>query len=243
VSRLHSIEGARLLDFIRTADTAVVLVSVHRVHAFNPSLARRLAAAQPDIELGVVSVFDLLATGRAAVPFLVAGLKAHEAPMSFGVLPGYYLFSRGQMLAWDAGLPTMADGEPIAGSLLLGTIWSGVTRDFSFITQALRLAADETGAQRVATRFSDLLGRRRTAHEHARRYQSGPNGDVKWACKILNVQPDAGEREIQKAWRRCRIAHHPDRARDQSDFERRSRLSVDINHARDILLKRGHGVR
>lgn len=238
MTQAHPIAGARLLEFIGDSGAAVVLVSVHRRHTFNATLARHLAKKDTEIRLGIVNVLDLLATGGGAVPFLIAGLAARGTTTSFGVLPGYYLFSNGRMLAWDAGLPSRADGETIAGGLLLGTIWTGVTRDFSFIAQALHLAADETGAQRVAARFNNLLANDSGHGAHTREYRSSPRTDIGWACATLGVGPNASEREIQQAWRRLRIAHHPDHARDRADFERRSQLSVEINHARDILLRR-----
>ena len=238
MTHAHPIAGARLLEFIGDSGAAVVLVSVHRRHTFNTTLARQLSATDANIRLGIVNVLDLLATGGGAVPFLIASLAARGTTTSFGVLPGYYLFSNGRMLAWDAGLPSSADGETIAGSLLLGTIFTGVTRDFSFIAQAVHLAADETGATRVAARFRDTLARDQARGAHAHEYRSASSTDLSWACATLGVGPFATEREIQQAWRRLRIEHHPDHARDRSDFERRSRLSVEINHARDILLKR-----
>ena len=238
MTHAQPIAGARLLEFIGDSGPAVLLVSVHRRHAFNTTMARLLSATDAGIRLGIVNVLDLLATGGGAVPFLIASLASRGTTTSFGVLPGYYLFANGRMLAWDAGLPTTADGESIAGSLLLGTIWTGVTRDFSFMAQAVHLAADETGATRVAARFRDLLACDHAQSAHAREYRSSASTDLGWACQTLGVGPHASEREIQQAWRRLRIEHHPDHARDRSDFERRSKLSVEVNHARDILLKR-----
>lgn len=238
MTHAQPIAGGRLLEFIGDAGAAVVLVSIHRRHAFNVTLARQLSARDANIRLGIVNILDLLATGGGAVPFLIASLAARGTTTKFGVLPGYYLFSDGRLLAWDAGLPSSADGETIAGSLVLGTIWTGVSRDFSFIAQALHLAADETGAARVAARFNTILSNAHSEGAHASEYRASTRTDVGWACDTLGVGPQATPREIHRAWRRLRIEHHPDHARNQSDFERRSRLSAEINHARDILLRR-----
>jgi DnaJ domain len=236
VSRADQIGAARLLEFIGGPGEAVVLVSVHPAHTFNAALERRLTTALADVRLGRVSVLELLATGGAAVQFLSTNLHARGVHTPFGVLPGYYLFSGGRLLAWDAGLPGLEDGRSIAGSLLLGTICAGVTRDMSFIVQALRLAADESGAARVTDRFHDILARHRSQKTGGAAHGSRPSDDIQWASSMLGVKPTASDREIHRAWRRRRVECHPDRARNRADFKRRSRISVDINRARDILL-------
>ena len=236
MSRADQLGAARLLEFIGGPGEAVVLVSLHPVHAFNEALERRLTVAEADVRLGRVSGLELLATGGAPVQFLSTSLHARGVRTPFAVLPGYYLFSGGRLLAWDAGLPGLEDGRSIAGSLLLGTICAGVTRDVSFIVQALRLAADESGAARVTTRFHDILMRHRSQKTGGAAHGPRPSDEIQWACSMLGVKPTASHREIHRAWKRRRVGCHPDRARNRADFKRRSRLSVDINRARDILL-------
>ena len=240
MSNVQDIEAAKLLEFVGGPGIAVVLVSVHPRHTFNAALARRLAAAQADVRLATVSVIDLFVTGGTPVIFLIASLNMRGVKASLGVLPGYYLFANGQLLAWDAGLPGRESGETIAGSLLLGTLWSGVTRDLSFIAQALRQAATESGAARVARRFEEVLAQHQGQRAGAHRDASRAAEDLKWACRVLGVAENASDREIHHAWKRRRVEYHPDRARDHADFERRSRISTDINRARDILLALRH---
>ena len=63
-----------------------------------------------------------------------------------------------------------------------------------------------------------------------------PVDDVFWAYQTLGVLPTATDREIHEAWRRKRRETHPDHAAgDAAEFERRSRLSRDLNRARDII--------
>jgi curved DNA-binding protein CbpA len=62
-----------------------------------------------------------------------------------------------------------------------------------------------------------------------------------WAYQVLGVLPTATDREVHEAWRRRRAETHPDHAgSDPAEFERRSRLSCDINLARDIIVKHRH---
>ena len=120
-----------MFQFIGSAPLAVLLVSVHRRHTFSKPLMTQLRRDHPGIALGIISLTDLMMSGGPALRFLHYGLRTCGAPASFGILPGYFLFRGGDMLAWDSGLPTFADIEAIARSGLLGVVWSGVTRDLS----------------------------------------------------------------------------------------------------------------
>ncbi|HEX8110135.1 MAG TPA: J domain-containing protein, partial [Kofleriaceae bacterium] len=56
------------------------------------------------------------------------------------------------------------------------------------------------------------------------------------AYQTLGVSPTATDEEVQQAWRRLRVELHPDAAAgDPVEFERRSRLSAELNRARDII--------
>jgi len=152
-------------------------------------------------------------------------------------MPGYCLFRGGEMLAWDAGLPAFADVAAIARSALLGIIWSGVTHDVAFVGQALHQATEQVAAQRVA-----MLFRHAVANGDANRRASGQSSpphvdDLYWAYQMLGVLPTATDHEVHESWRRRRAETHPDHAgQDPAEFERRSRISAEINHARDIIL-------
>jgi curved DNA-binding protein CbpA len=64
-----------------------------------------------------------------------------------------------------------------------------------------------------------------------------PIDEVRWAYDLLAVAPSASDREVHQAWRRRRIEMHPDAvAGDPAEFDRRSRISADINRARDIIV-------
>ena len=141
------------------------------------------------------------------------------------------------MLAWDSGLPTAADAKVVARSALLGAIWSGLTRNVSFLAQALRLAADEAAAQRMAVAFHAAA----VAAEQPRARRPSASSritddELLRAYQMLGVPPTATDQEVQEAWRRRRVEMHPDSAaRDPAEFERRSRASVELNRARDII--------
>jgi hypothetical protein len=126
----------------------------------------------------------------------------------------------------------------MAHSALLGAIWSGLTRDLSYVVQAVRLAADDAAAQRMAAAFHAAA----VAPEPSRERRPPPaaprstDDELLRAYETLGVSPTATDEEVQQAWRRRRVKLHPDSAaRDPAEFERRSRISVELNRARDII--------
>lgn len=237
------IQPARLFEFIRGSELAVMFVSAHPLHRLNRPLVRQLASEHEDLAVGVVRLTALLRAGPSALRFLHQGLRSCSAPAGFGVLPGYYLFRGGSMLAWDAGLPGFGDVAALARSALLGAVWSGITSDAAFIREALLLGADQSAADRVAALFRQAVAdaAARTRREANRTTEAPPADELYWAYQVLGVLPTASDREVHEAWRRRRAEYHPDHAgNDPAEFERRSRQARDINLARDIIVKHRH---
>lgn len=221
----------------------MIFVSAHPLHRLNRSLVQRLASEHKDIAIGVMKLTALLRAGPSVLRFLHQGLRSCGAPASFGVLPGYYLFHRGMMLAWDAALPGIGDLTALARSALLGAVWSGISDDASFVQRALLMAADQAAADRVAWLFRQAIAdaTARAQQQASRKTDVPPADELYWAYHVLGVLPTATDREIHDAWRRRRAENHPDLAgNDPIEFERRSRLSRDLNLARDIIVKHRH---
>ena len=216
----------------------MVFVSVHRLHTFNRDLPRLLASAHKGIKTGTLRVGALLRSNPSVLRFLHQGLRHCGAPSRFGVLPGYYLFRRGEMLAWDAGLPALDDVAALARSALLGAVWSGISSDLSFLQQAVHTAADQAAVGRVALLFRQAIAGAESRREAPRDQNPPPADELFWAYQVLGVLPTATDREVHNAWRRRRTETHPDHAAgDPIEFERRGRMSRDINRARDIIVK------
>ena len=234
-----TVDAAQFFEFIGSPGLKVVLVSVHPAHEFNRALCQQLAGEHETIAFGTIDLVDLVTRGGPALPFLHHGLRECGAPGALGVLPGYCLFRGTEMLAWDAGLPAWADAGGIFRGALLGVIWSGLTNDVSFMTYALRFSADHVAAQRVVLKFREAA-----AAPDPRQTRAAPSGgaappidEIHWAYQMLGVPPTATDRDVHLAWRRKRVENHPDHAgSDRAEFERRSRLSADINRARDIIV-------
>ena len=231
------IDAAHFFEFIRDRELAVVFVSAHPLHTFNRALARRLASEHQGIAIGAIDLTGLLRSGPSVLRFLHQGLRSCDAPSAFGVLPGYHLFRGGEMLAWDAGLPGFDDVIALARSALVGAVWSSISSDWTFIRQSLFLAADQAAADRVARLFRQAVASARPHREAGPQPDAPPVDELYWAYQMLGVLPTATDREVHDAWRRRRAETHPDHAGDDPlEFERRSRLSRDINRARDIIV-------
>jgi len=239
-----AVDPARLVDFVGRPSLTVVFLSVHAAHPFNRSLCRYLGKEPAeDIAYGTVDFIDLVMSGGQVLPFLHAGLYSVGAPSSFGVLPGYWLFRAGEVLAWDSGLPTIDDAKALARSAFLGALWSGLTRDLTFVGRALRSAADDITARRIGLAFQEASKGTRSS---TRRPPPGDGwsstDDLQRAYDLIGVRPDATDQQVQDAWRKRRVEFHPDRAaQDPAEFERLSRLSAELNRARDVIMNHRAG--
>ena len=233
------VDAAQLFDFIAAPDPTVLFVSVHPAHRFNRSLRQRMAELHTEtVTFGSIAYADLMLEAGPALQFLQQGLEACGGPRSFGVLPGYWLTRRSEVLAWDSGLPATGDARTLAHSALLGAIWSGLTQNLSYLAQALWSAADEAAARRMAVAFhaAAAAAEQPRAHQPPPASPRGGGDDLSRAYETLGVSPTATDQEVHQAWRRRRVELHPDgAARDPVEFNRRSRASVELNRARDII--------
>jgi hypothetical protein len=242
------ISASHFFDFIAAPSLAVVFVSMHPAYPLNRAIGRRLEEAQgSDVSFGTIGVMELIVTGGRALSFLRRGLSSCGVSVPLEVLPGYYLFRQGRMLAWDSGLPDRSDAGPILGGSLLGMIAFAFSRDLALLGKAMRFAVDEATAARLALHFGRIVEEDggRSRHEGAYAGHASPrdaDDDVMRAYRTLGVTPEATDQEVDAAWRRLRVDLHPDRtAGDPAEFERRSRFAAQINWARDAI--RAHRAR
>ncbi|MBN1611089.1 MAG: hypothetical protein JW940_30940, partial [Polyangiaceae bacterium] len=190
------IDPEHFFDFISRPGPVVLFLSLHPAHPFNRALCGRLRDGQGDeVPVGSVGILELLLSASPALPFLHDGLLACGVTQLFHVLPGYYLFCAGQMLAWDSGLPIRQDVKAIARGSLLGAFVSAYTKNLSFLGMSLHFAADEAAADRLAARFG-----RAVADQRARPRPAAPPSsadEVLNAYQVLGVPPTATDDEVE----------------------------------------------
>jgi hypothetical protein len=238
-----SVVASRLFEFTGGPGLSALLISVHPLHAFSDALGQLLTAEHTSVALGTVDLRDLVVTGPA-LRFVHEGLYRCGAPSRWGVVPGYCLFRQGEMLAWDSGLPRMDDVHLVARGAVVGAVWSAVERDPAVFGEALRQCADYVAAARVAARFREAASAPKAQPREERQWTRNeprwapPIEDLAWAYAQLGIGASATDEAVHQAWRQRRMACHPDYAvEDPVEFARRSRLSADINRAREIIVK------
>ena len=242
----ESVDAAHFFDFIGTPGLKVILLSVHPAHTFSPSLHQQLSDDHAAMTFGTVGLTDLIVRGGPAVPFLSREFRECGPSWALGILPGYCLFRGADMLSWDAGLPIATEAGGILRGTLLGMILTAFTNDVSFTARALHYAADHIAARRVVLKFRQAATDPGPRRSTTGRSSDPPIDELRWAYQQLGVPSTATDREVHRAWRRKRLENHPDHAgADRVEFERRSRISADINRARDIIVshRSEHGPR
>lgn len=231
-----AVDAGDFFEFIAGSPFATLLVSVHPLHTFSRPLSAQLTRVHSGVRLGTIDLQNLILAGGPALGVLRQGLLRCGAPSALGVLPGYCLFHGGEMIAWETGLPTFGDVEAIARSAWLGAVLSGVTNDLAYLGRALHLAAEQVTADRVAEHFRSAIADGGEPHDRAARPDASNRDDLAWAYRVLGLTPTAADRDVSTAWRQRRREAHPDHATgDPAEFERRSRIAVEINRARDII--------
>lgn len=224
-------------DFIARPEFVVLFLSVHPAHRFNHLLCECLVEEEgTGVAFGQLPLLDLFESASPALSFLHGEILACGASVPLAVPPGYYLFQQGQMLAWDSGLPSAADAKRIIRGSMLGAVFTLFTRNLSFVGMALRSAAEEAAAARMAFRFRRAAAAHRENPRRASERTEAAPDDLTSAYRVLQVDPTASDEEVNRAWRALQRKFHPDRAAsDPDEFDRLSRRCVEINLARDTI--------
>jgi DnaJ-domain-containing protein 1 len=231
------IEPSRFFEFVSTPGLVVVFLSFHPAHPFNPALSRHLLdGSGSPIAIGRVNLVELLVFEGAAVMFLRDGLRRCGVSHLFEVLPGYYLFASGQMLAWHSGLPSKDDGQTLLRASLLGLLAYAVTRELLLVGKAVLIGTHEAAALRIAGQFRTRAAEYRADPRATTAPPPRPEHELLNAYRLLGVDPSASDREINAAWRKLQSELHPDRAAsDPQEFARRSRIVTELNRARELI--------
>ncbi len=228
------IDPATFFNFVTQPELNVLFLSTHPSHRLNESLLTELENKK--ITFGRLLFSQLLAAGPEALAFLRTELLASNATTRFPIPPGYYLFCDGQLVTWQLGLPAFADAKTILSESWLGAACSWLTKDIKFLRLALTHTAQRIAAARMASEFLDAAAKHQERPHSATHTRTSSDDELSAAYARLNVSPSATDAEVTNAWRQLQRRYHPDRAaRDPDEFERLSRLCVEINQARDVI--------
>jgi hypothetical protein len=225
----------RFFEFVAGPAPSVVFVSLHRMHTFNASLPERMSeAGLPETVFGRLEYVEMCVAPRV-LGFLAHAMSHRGSPV--GILPGYYLFLEGELLAYDSGLPARDDVGQLLRGAVFGAALYRVTGHADHLLQAMLSAASGAACRRAARSFAQAVQARRVRpRASARPAADTGEAELFWAYRTLGVKPGASDAEVNRAWRKLRLAHHPDHAvSDPEEFARRSLRSRELNHARDVI--------
>jgi hypothetical protein len=226
-----------VLDFVARPEPAVLFLSAHPAHRFNPCLCECFVTDPPsEVAFAQLMLWDLVTSASPALTFLHREIQACGAAVPLAIPPGYYLFQGGQMLAWDSGLPSATDAKGIIRGSLFGAALSLFTRNWRFVGIGLRYAAEQAAAARIAARFRQAAQIHRDNPRPQSERTETTYDELSHAYRVLGVSPTATDEEVTRAWRVLQRKFHPDRAaNDPEAFDHLSRRCVEINQAREII--------
>ncbi len=234
------LDASNFFDFITQPEPVVLFLSIHPVHRFNQLLCDHFHQIEgcQQVRFGQLPLLDLFGSDNPALSYLHSEIIASGTSVPIAIPPGYYLFKQGQLLAWDSGLPATTDVKKIISGSWLGTAIALITRNLLYAGIALRSAAEKATAERVAFHFQRATFKQRENPRQKSHQSETSSDELADAYRVLKVDPTASDDEINQAWRTMLQKFHPDRAaRNPDEFDRMSRLCVEINRARDIIRK------
>ncbi len=237
---LAALTGRSFIDFIHSAGLAVVHLSVWSEHRFNRYFLHGFHELHPgEVRFGWMEWYLAVLSRRTLGPFLHGASVEFEMRSGLGLFPpGYYLFRRGELLAWHPGIPETGDRSRLAIGGILGFAVASLRGDSGLLLRTLGQCAQIGPARRMIDFFGDAL--KHAGSRRARRARSWPGqrtrSELSRAYSRLGVPPTASDREVKDAWLRARKLHHPDLAADDpAEFARRNRISVELNRAYEVI--------
>ena len=238
---LPELDERTFYEFVAQPVPSLLFVFVHPLHPFNAALLQRLPEAfgGRELPMAALSLTELVLSRSPVLAFLQQATHELRVGRRFGVLPGYYLTHGGRFLAWQSGLPAGKERSLLLGSAIFGAMWHAATGHGAAVARLVQSMFDETSAVRIAASFERAFARGGEAgHAPGPRVQVTPQ-ELRWAYRRLGLAPSASDREVERAWRKLRAANHPDLAQgDPAEVERRTRISLELDRARELIRAR-----
>lgn len=231
-----SLDENTFFEFVAKPGPSVVFLSAHPLHPFSTPLGDALEAEFGDgIHFGTISLFEL-ALNRSPILHFIGQRHGELTGASAMVVPGYYLFRESELLSFDVGLPIRTEVNSMWKDVALSAVWCGVTRQGAEFAHSVFVKASSVCAPRIARNMTQAWAARERAGRRSAASAKPSSDQLRWAYDVLGVEVTASDAEVNAAWRRLRAAHHPDyAASDAAEFERRTRISQDLNRAREVI--------
>jgi hypothetical protein len=235
------ITALSLQTFLKSNVICVLKANAGIGNSFNQFLLQQLESDYPNqINVGWVDLKKLSYRSKIIQEFAKVWLPNIGLSNNDTILPGYYLFKKGKLIAFHPGTldlqnidPAMAKFTLVSGSIA-GLIVGLVERDGVKGLKTFLDILDMPTAFKVLDFFKQSLGSQNSTYSQ---YQQRVvyEDELTKAYKLLDVSPGATDDEVKKAYRKAILKYHPDK--DHNDKEGRTKMTAEINNAYDLIKK------
>lgn len=238
MTELRELDEHSFYEFVAQPGPGVLFAFVHPLQPLNAALPQHLPEAFDGLEVPMasLSLTELVIARSPVLALLQQATQDSPVARRFGVLPGYYLTCEGRVVAWQSGLPAGPERSLLLGGAIFGAVWHVKTGQGALVARLLQSVFDEASAKRIAGSFARAFAHRGERESGTRSAPRATPDDLRWAYRLLGLTPSASERDVERAWRKKRAESHPDLAYgDPSELERRTRLSLELDRARELI--------
>jgi len=190
------------------------------------------------VNVGWIDISKIQYRSKAIRDFVQVSIPKLGLSNSNSILPGYYLFRNGKLLAFHPGTidPTKIDSSVHGIAALFGVIAGlivGISeRDGVKGLQVFLEAMEAPVAFKVFRFFKEILLINNSSYAQQRQkvvYED----ELLNAYNLLKVSTDATDEEVTKAWKAMQRKHHPDL--HPSDAAAKTKLIQEINQAYELI--------
>ena len=241
IEEQNEIVTSTLSNFIRSQEICVLRANLSSILGFNIVLQLHLKQEfQGKINIGWIDLTKVNHKEAIIKEFLKEWMPKIGLPSTHSILPGYYLFKNGKLVAYHPGTieQTKANlqeqGIATIISAFAGIIVGLVAKDASKGMEAFIHGMEAPPSLKVFEFFKKILGATNSSYSQQKQ-KIVYDDELLNAYRILGVSPDVSDKDLKKAWIKLIVKFHPDKS--QTDIEERTRISAEINNAYDLIVK------
>ncbi|MFC0876974.1 J domain-containing protein [Saccharicrinis sp. FJH2] len=240
MENVKEIFSSNFLDSITSVDLFVLRAKTGNELDFNKILQLQFEQHYSDrISLGWINISEINYNEKIITEFVKSWIPDIGLQKTESVMPGYYLFKNGKLIAYHPGtidlskINQQVHGLSAIFSVIAGLVVGLVEKDFLKGVEAFLNTLEAPQAFKVFEFFKEALGDAQSSSKQ--RQQSVFNEELDRAYKILGVSPDNTDEEIKKAWKKLQLKYHPDKSIENKD--ERTKIIAEINNAYDLVKK------
>jgi hypothetical protein len=238
------VTASNLASFIGSAEITVIRVTTRPGIHFNAFLEGQLKAAFPGrTKTGCLHIRPNDYRNTVIKEFLRSWIPKIGLAGTNSILPGYYLFQKGSLLAYHPGTIDLNQTDLqvqkvtfIAGSIL-GILIGLLEKSTLKGVQTFAATMEAPTGMKVFEFFKKALYSKTFNYSQQQKHaqQDILDEEIKKAYKLLNVLPTATDAEVRRARNIAIKAVHPDK--NGLNQEACNQLTAEINNAYELITK------